>query len=104
MSLADMGEFEHAFPRLKADLYAKIALADDVGKRFRYVVPADDEKRREFVRAHGIIVLSAVFRVVGIQKNHRGLLCYRAVCLKYNDDFGRCVDPSVIVFLPGDAL
>jgi hypothetical protein len=94
-----MGEFNRAFPRLKADLYAQVALADDVGKRFRYKIPADPEKRREFIRAHGLIVQSAVFRVVGIQKNHRGLLCYRAVCLKYNDDFGRCVDPSVIEFI-----
>jgi len=50
-------------------------------------------------RKHGTIIVGETFRIVGVQKDWKGSLCFRVVATSWNDTFGRCVNPFELKFI-----
>lgn len=96
---ADMNKFNEVFSHLKADPYAVAALEDMIGREFVYDIPEEPAARDKFIRANGTLILKNKFKIIGIQRDYKGDLAYRAVCLGFDDTFGRCVSPKEIQIL-----
>lgn len=96
---AIMETFEATFSHLKADDAAKASLNDMVGKEVRYVIPTNKQSKAQLVRAHGTVILDNTFTIVGIQRDFNGDVVFRAKCNGFNDTFGRCLDPKLIVIV-----
>lgn len=56
-------------------------------------------KPEKWTESYGLMVKESTYTVIGIQKDYKGDLCYRATCNAFNDTFGRPFNPEDIEFL-----
>lgn len=56
-------------------------------------------KPEKWTESYGLMVKESTYTVIGIQKDYKGDLCYRAICNAFNDTFGRPFNPEDIEFL-----
>lgn len=56
-------------------------------------------KSEKWNSSYGLMAKESTYTIIGIQKDYKGDLCYRASCNSFNDTFGRPFNPEDIEFL-----
>lgn len=69
---------------------------EEMEKNIGRIIHMKPEKWNE---SYGLMVKESTYTVIGIQKDYKGDLCYRATCNSFNDRFGRPFNPEDIEFL-----
>lgn len=84
-----MKNFNQTFPHLAAgNTQSTKLMAQEIGSLVRFNVPKGRKERAEFLRKNGTSGLD-IHRIVGVQKDCNGALCYRVVNTTFDDTFGR---------------
>jgi hypothetical protein len=66
------------------------AMERNIGRHVRFIVTKENKRQL------GTDACTKLYKIIGVQKDHEGSLCYRVVCVEYNDTFGRPAAPDEI--------